>query len=83
MCRNPIAIPCSFSKRRGVSPEIGDQHLDDPEIYRVPACRIVSAKIDAPPSGSSSRFTLVMTAWRTSMIRIASATRYGSSVSSV
>ena len=49
--------------------------------FTLRAWRIVSANIAAPPSGSSSRFTDVMTAWRTSMRRIASATRYGSSVS--
>ncbi len=43
---------------------------------------IVSANIAAPPSGNSSRFTDVITAWRTPMIRIASATRTGSSRSS-
>ena len=41
--------------------------------------RIVSAQIGAPPSGSSSRSTEVMTAWTSPMRAMASATRSGSS----
>ena len=44
--------------------------------------RIVSAKIAAPPSGSSSRFTEVTTAWRRFRAPTASATRCGSPSSS-
>jgi hypothetical protein len=44
--------------------------------------RIVSAKIGAPPSFRSSRFTLVTTAWRSPISLTASATRRGSSQSS-
>ena len=39
---------------------------------------MVSAKMPAPPSATSSRFTLVMTAWRRSICRMAKATRFGS-----
>ena len=42
---------------------------------------MVRAKIEAPPSGSSSRLTEVMTAWRRCSLAIASATRSGSSSS--
>ena len=66
-------------QRPPVTPEIRDQHLDRDPGRASRACRIVSANTDAPPSGSSSRFTDVITAWRTPMIRIASATRAGSS----
>ncbi len=40
---------------------------------------MVAAKIEAPPSGWSSRFTDVTTAWRSPMRATASATRRGSS----
>src|ERR1019366_10657319 len=42
---------------------------------------MVSAKIFAPPTLSSSRFTLVTTAWRSPSVATASATRRGSSQS--
>src|SRR5712691_5789119 len=41
--------------------------------------RIVAAKSDAPPSGSSSRFTLVTTAWPSAICATAAPTRAGSS----
>ncbi len=43
--------------------------------------RMVSAKIEAPPSGRSSRSTEVTTAWRSPMRATASPTRRGSSTS--
>ena len=43
--------------------------------------RIVSAKIDAPPSGRSSRSTEVTTAYLSPIASTASATRRGSAVS--
>jgi hypothetical protein len=43
--------------------------------------RMVIAKRVAPPSGSSSRFTEVITTWERPMARTASATRLGSSQS--
>ena len=45
-------------------------------------CRIVSAKMPAPPSASSSRFTLVITTCSSSSDAHVSATRRGSSSSS-
>ena len=49
---------------------------------RARVCRIVSAKMDAPPSARSSRSTEVMTAYCSRMRSTASATRPGSAVSS-
>ena len=70
-------------ERVPVAHEVGDEHLDGGcrgERRRVQ--RMVSAKRLAPPSATSSRFTLVMTAWRRSMRWMAKATRFGSPRSS-
>ena len=64
--------------------EVGDEDLDGGaggDCLRT--WRMVSAQTAAPPSGSSSRLTLVRTTWCSFMIRTASPTRWGSSRSSV
>ena len=71
------------AQRRLDALEVGNQHLDAARRARARAsARIVSAKMNAPPSARSSRSTEVITANCRPMRATASATRAGSAVSS-
>ena len=75
--------PASMTVRSGASSPLksGIRTSTPMSGLRARISRIVAAKAPAPPSGRSSRATLVTTTWSSRMALTASATRRGSSSS--